>query len=161
MGGWVQFQNLPEPLVPAIKPVMPKMIQPCPIQNQQNWESILCAGLCLLLLPVAVFKWAKESSATFFKLIFFPGPHINEMSRIVTIWLSSIFIKYLLICINAMFSNDHSDFLASSYYLSETSLHARVCVCYRVREGETERRKKAGSGGSLNKSGNGAAELQA
>lgn len=43
-------------------------------------------------------------------------------------------------------------------------MHVPVCVCYRVREadmGETERRKKAGKWGSLNKSGNGAAELQA
>lgn len=41
-------------------------------------------------------------------------------------------------------------------------MHVRVC--YRVREGdmgETERRKKPGKWGSLNKSGNGAAELQA
>lgn len=72
------------------------------------------------------------------------------MSRIITIQLTSIFIKYLLICINAMFSNDHSNFLASSYNLSEASLHPHACVCYIVREGdmgETERRKKAGKWG--------------
>lgn len=43
-------------------------------------------------------------------------------------------------------------------------MHVCVCVCYRVREGdsrEREKRKKAGKWGSLNKSGKGAAELQA
>lgn len=50
-----------------------------------------------------------------------------------------------------MFSNDHSNFLASSYYLSETSLHARVCVC--VTESEREIREKERRGRRLESGG--------
>lgn len=95
----------------------------------------------------------KRKLSYFFKLIFFPGLHRSETSHIITIQLTNIVIKYLLIYINAMFSNDHSNFLASSYYLSETSLHARVCVCVCVTESEREIQEKERRGRRLESGG--------
>lgn len=117
---------------------------------RQDWKSITSPDVCLLFLPVAIYKWTKESLAVFCTYIYiffaFQGSHISEIPDIITIQLTSIFINYLLISMIATFSNGHSNFLASSYYLSHTSLHVRACEL-ETEEGKEREGKKEREGG--------------
>jgi len=48
---------------------------PLPNPDWQDWKSILSAGVYLLLLPVAIYKWAKESLANVFTHLLSKASH--------------------------------------------------------------------------------------